>query len=132
MLVHGELRGWSRLRMELHLLHCSECRSRRRRMGSLTLSLAQLLQNPSLGHRTFRTASRMAWSTMALAALFVSGGWFAANALSHGEQPAAATVAGSGVGLRSCETHSEPEAVALASKKKKLQHPKRKHDNPDK
>lgn len=132
MLVHGELKGWPRLRLEMHLVRCAECRNRRRRMGSLTVSLSHILQNPSLGYRTFRAAPRMALLTMALAVLMVSGaGWLTADYLNRENEPVG-VVAGQGESLRSCELHPDEKAIALSTKKKKLEHPNRKHDNPDK
>ncbi len=132
MLVHGDLKGWPRLRMELHLASCSDCRSRRRKMGSLSVSLAHLFQNPSLGYRTFRSAPRLVWAGMAAAALFVSGaGWLTVNAL-HSSSSVVVVPAGQGSGtLRSCEAMPNEQATALAAKKKP-NHPNRKHDNPDK
>jgi anti-sigma factor RsiW len=61
MLVHGELHGLARLRLEAHLLCCPSCRNQRKRLGSLSVSLSRAFTNPSLGHRTFVKASGTAW-----------------------------------------------------------------------
>lgn len=130
MLVHGDLKGWPRLRMELHLASCSECRAQRRKMGSLSVSLAHLFQNPSLGFRTFRASRHLAWAGMA-AAFFVTGASLITVNLLGSSSTGNVTPGGLGAGLRSCDMESKEKATALANKKK-LDHPKRKHDNPDK
>ena len=66
MLVHDELRGWSRLQAEVHLVLCPECRAKERRLRSLSTTLAISLRNPSLGSRTFRRARPAVWTTLGL------------------------------------------------------------------
>jgi predicted anti-sigma-YlaC factor YlaD len=131
MLVHGDLKGWPRLRMEAHLVSCSECRARRKRMGSLSVSLAHVFQNPSLGYRTFRAAPRLVWAGMAATAFFVGGASVLTVNAIHGAGSGTVAPAGEGASLRSCDLMPNEKATALANKKK-LDHPKRKHDNPDK
>jgi anti-sigma factor RsiW len=69
MLVHNELRGWTRVQTEAHLLLCPECRTKERRLRSLSTTLAISLRNPSLGSRTFPRAKPAVWTTLGLGAV---------------------------------------------------------------
>ena len=68
LFVHNELRGWSRLQTEAHLLLCPECRTKERRLRALSTTLAISFKNPSLGSRTFRRSRRAIWATLGLGA----------------------------------------------------------------
>ncbi|RYG23899.1 hypothetical protein EON82_12565 [bacterium] len=64
MLVHRELKGWSRVRVEAHLFICPACRAKERRLRSLSTSLAVSLSNPSLGARTFVRPKTALWASL--------------------------------------------------------------------
>jgi hypothetical protein len=108
LVVHDELRGWPRLKLETHLLLCGECRAKERRLRSLSTTLAISLKNPSLGSRTFHAPKRVLWATLGLGAasmVFLGaqlvGAGFTSQAAFHNSAP-------------HCSTGEGPNAVKLA------------------
>ena len=54
MMAHGETTGVGKVKAQLHLVACSECRARLKKFYAVSSSVAVNLENPRLGARTLK------------------------------------------------------------------------------